>query len=407
MSSSLTSRAVCARGSRLALALSIALAACAPQRPAPGALAPVAGRASNQSRAADLAALEAMEAHRVSLLRNDGPDLPARSVALARAGAWLAFAREAYVERPASRDADDALAEARALMAPYEKDGSSPAHRSALATGADRVSPDNWAEVGRLASAPASVADASALAEAEIELVRATARPIQLLSPSVALAGGVREGVGSAVQLPGTISGSSTSALACVGVQHLARAVALLAEADVVQTGEARQRGEIARLQEDERVRARQVHFAVRSDAMGMPSAALLSGVAGALKAHPELSLVIEGHTDPRGGDDLNRDLSGRRAVTVRDILADSGVADDRMLVRQFGKSRRASTGTTAADYARDRRVQLRFVLPDGEELPITDDSAVDLQIERVVKRSATVARGWRPGVRRTVKAPR
>ena len=394
------------------IALLIAVAACAPQRPAPGELAPVAARASNQSRAADLAALDALEAHRVSLLRNDGPDLPARSVALARAGAWLAFAREAYVERPASREADDALAEARMLMAPFDVElganaprGRPLISRGQLAAGADRVSPDNWAEVGRLAAAPASVADASALAEAEIELVRATARPVQLLSPSVTLAGGER----SAVPLPATMSASSASALSCVAVQHVARASALLVEADVVRQGEARQLGEIARLQEDERVRGRRVHFAVKSDALGLPSAALLSGVAGALRAHPELSLAIEGYADPRGGDDENRELSGRRAATVRDILADSGVADDRMLVRQFGKSRRASTGNTAADYARDRRVQLRFVLPDGEELPITEDAALDLQIERVVERSASAAAAAhrRPDVRRTVKAPR
>jgi hypothetical protein len=61
--------------------------------------------------------------------------------------------------------------------------------------------------------------------------------------------------------------------------------------------------------------------------------------------------------------------------------------------VRQFGESRRAATGTAAEDYARDRRVQLRFVLPDGEELPVTDDDAVDLQIERVVTRSAAAHR--------------
>jgi hypothetical protein len=77
----------------------------------------------------------------------------------------------------------------------------------------------------------------------------------------------------------------------------------------------------------------------------------------------------------------------------VRDILADSGVADERMLVRQFGERNRAATGTTALDYARDRRVLLKFVLQDGQELPITDDTALDLQIERVVKRSAAVRR--------------
>jgi outer membrane protein OmpA-like peptidoglycan-associated protein len=176
-------------------------------------------------------------------------------------------------------------------------------------------------------------------------------------------------------------------------VQHIARAAALLVEADLVQQGEARQLAQMGRLQADARLRARRVHFAVRSDVLVMPSAALLSGVAGALKAHPELSLAIEGYTDPRGTEDSNLELSGRRATMVRDILADSGVADERMLVRQFGERNRAAAGTTALDYARDRRVQLKFVLQDGQELPITEDAALDLQIERVVKRSAAVRR--------------
>ncbi|NUP54257.1 MAG: OmpA family protein, partial [Gemmatimonadaceae bacterium] len=270
-----------------------------------------------------------------------------------------------------------------------------------------RTSPDNWAEVDRLASAPAVVTDPSALAAAEIELVRATARPVQLLSPTVMLAGGARDASGSAVQLPAAISESSSSTLSCVAVEHVARASMLLAEADLAQQTEVRALSEVARLQEDARVRARQVHFAVRSDVVGMPSAALLSGVAGALKAHPELSLAIEGHADPRGGSDANRELSGRRAVMVRDILADSGVTDERMLVRQFGDSRRVGAGSTVLDYARDRRVQLKFVLPNGDELPIVEDVALDLQIERVVKRSARVTSRRRPGVRRIVKAPR
>jgi outer membrane protein OmpA-like peptidoglycan-associated protein len=312
-------------------------------------------------------------------MRNDGADLPARGVALARAGAWIALAREAYVARPFTHEADDALTEARRLIAPFEG-GSPRAPRGALAAGADRLSPDNWAEVERLAASPEKVADAASLAEAEIELVRAAVPLPRAFAPSVMLAGA-----------PAGAAPATEPALACQAVTHVARAVALLGEADVVVQGEARQLATIAALQADERTRARAVHFAVRSDTFGLPSAALLRGVAGALKAHPELSLVIEGHTDPRGGSEDNRVLSGRRAVLVRDILSDSGVTDDRMLVRQFGARQRAASGTTAADYARDRRVQLKFVLPDGAELPITDDSAIDLQIEHVVKRSAAV----------------
>ena len=387
--------------------ISLTAVACAPQRPAPGALAPVSARLSNESRAADLAAIDALESRRVGMLRNDGADLPARGVALARAGAWLAFAREAYEARPQSREADDAIAEARKLMAPFAATGDAAAARSTLATNADRLSPDNWAEVGRLASKPEMVADAASLAEAEIELVRAT-RPSLALAPGVMLAGSARDATRSVVVLPSVVSETSVSTLSCPAVRHIARAVALLGQADVALQGDARQLAARERLLQDTRLRGRKLHFASKSDVVGMPSAALLSGVAGALKAYPELSLVIEGYADPRGGDEDNRELSGRRGETVRAILADSGVSEDRMLVRQFGESRRAATGTTAEDYARDRRVQLKFVLPDGEELPIADDAALDLQIERVVTRSASVRRrtGWTPNVRRSVPEP-
>lgn len=397
----------------LILLTAIAVTACAPQRPAPGALAPASARNTNGTRAADLAAIDGWEARRVALLRNDGTDLPSRGVALARAGAWIAFAREAYVARPATREADDALAEAGALMAPFERTGAAPAARSALATGADRVSPDNWAEVERLASKPELVGDVASLAEAEIELVRASATPARLLLPNVVLAGSASGGGSSAVALPSKISESSVSSLSCPAVRHLARAVALLGEADVVLQGEARHLAAIDKLQQDERLRAPRVHFAVKSDAIGMPSAALLRGVAAALRAHPQLSLVIEGHADPRGGDENNRVLSGRRAAMVRDILADSGVADERMLVRQFGARQRAAAGSTAVAYARDRRVQVKFMLQDGEELPINEDGEIDLQIERVVIRSRSArqrkgaARHPAPPVRRYVPEPR
>jgi outer membrane protein OmpA-like peptidoglycan-associated protein len=376
----------------LALAF-VAATACAPQRPSPGALAPVAARAGNEARAADLASIDQWEARRVALLRNEGADLPDRSVALARAGAWIAFAREAYVARPHASDADDALGEARRLMAPFEPDAAPSAARGPLAAGADRLSPDNWAEVERLASKPERVGDVASLAEAEIELVRAGAAPARLLAPSVMLAGAPRGSPSAAVRPPAGICESSASALSRPAVTHIARAVALLGEADVVARSEARRVAAMDMLQQDERLHARRVHFAVKSDSVGLPSAALLGGVAGALREHRELSLVIEGHADPRGGDDANRVLSGRRAGMVRDILADSGVAEDRMLVRQFGARLRVSAGRSAVDYARDRRVVLKFVLPNGEELAIAEDSALDLQIERAVTRSAAVRR--------------
>jgi outer membrane protein OmpA-like peptidoglycan-associated protein len=375
----------------------IGAGACAPVRPAPGALAPVQARTTNEVLAADLATIDAWEARRTALLRNDGVDLPTRTVALARAGAWLAFARGAYVARPRAHDADDALAEARRLIEPLEPGhtmaATTPAPpRSALASAADQLRPDLWAEVDRLASKPVPVQDVASLADAEIELVRAAAsgRIAPDRAPfGVTLAGSpAGSTAGSAVVLPTNVTEVSVSSLACPQVQHVARAERLLMDADMSSEAVA----ERLTNSDDLSAKARAVHFGISSDQLRAPSASLLSGVAAAMRAHPELSLVIEGHTDPRGRDMSNLSLSGRRASTVRDLLANDGVDEERVMVRKFGASHRDGQGSSAVDYARDRRVQLKFVLPDGLELPITND-AIDLQIEPVKPPRAAVRR--------------
>ena len=149
------------------------------------------------------------------------------------------------------------------------------------------------------------------------------------------------------------------------------------------------------------RANARTVHFALASDVLHEPSAALLDGVAGVMRQHPEVSLVIEGHADPRGADTSNLWLSGRRAAGVRELLVGKGADGDRVVVRMFGARRREGTGTSVVDYARDRRVQLRFVLPDGTELPAMNDAS-DLQIESRKLWSGAL----RPGLRRYVPEP-
>lgn len=384
---------------------------CAPQRPTPNDLAPARARGTNEMRAADLAVIDAWEAHRVSLMRNDGPDLAARGVALARAGAWLVYARESYVEHPESSDADEALARARALMARVEANGAGSLPGAALSADADQQGPESWARVRRLAAAPATVADPARLAEAEIELVRASAPLERAAAPSVVLAGSARGTTAFAVALPTTISSVSTSPRSCRAAQHLARAATLLGEAEAAHVDDARRPGARDAIAADARLRTRYVHFGLRSARLSAASRLLLSGVAGAMTDHPELSIIIEAHSDPRGSAELNRHLSGSRGEAVRRVLADSGVADERMIVRLFGETRRVSVATTPEQYARDRRAQLLFLLPDGTELPLADDGASDLQIERAMRgksprRRATTS-GWTPNVRRLIPAPR
>jgi outer membrane protein OmpA-like peptidoglycan-associated protein len=49
------------------------------------------------------------------------------------------------------------------------------------------------------------------------------------------------------------------------------------------------------------------------------------------LEGHPDVSLEIEGHTDSRGSDEYNLDLSERRAYAVRDRLIQFGIEESRL----------------------------------------------------------------------------
>ena len=357
----------------VAALLLLTVMACGPMRPSPGDLAPMPGRVTNEVLAADLATIDAWESRRVSLLRNDGADLATRSVVLARAGAWLMFARETYVAQPRAQEADDALAEARRLiesLSDATRVTPSRAAPSALVAAAEKSNPALWARLRELEASPDAATKAAALADAEIELVRAASQLARQPMLHVARAGRLLDGREPGVTLAGGQRVAPPDNLRLTPPDEL-------------------------------RANARTVHFALASDVLYAPSTALLDGVAAAMRQHPEVSLVIEGHADPRGADTSNLWLSGRRAAGVRELLVGKGVDGNRVLVRMFGARRREGIGTSVLDYARDRRVQLRFVLPDGSELPAMDDES-DLQIESQKLWSGAM----RPGLRRYVPEP-
>ena len=84
-----------------------------------------------------------------------------------------------------------------------------------------------------------------------------------------------------------------------------------------------------------------------------------LAKISGIVLAHPGLSLQIEGHTDSVGGDDFNQQLSERRADSVRDFLAEQGVAGSSITARGFGKTQPVASNDTAEGRQRNRRVEL------------------------------------------------
>lgn len=125
------------------------------------------------------------------------------------------------------------------------------------------------------------------------------------------------------------------------------------------------------------------VYFATAVDEPYPSLRPFLAQVAAALAADPTLTLRVEGHADQRGTDEANDDLARRRAESVARIVASHGVDPLRIQVLSFGKRRPVRPGTSAADLARNRRVELlvlRRAPVRGWDLAECDDQAPEDQ---------------------------
>lgn len=77
------------------------------------------------------------------------------------------------------------------------------------------------------------------------------------------------------------------------------------------------------------------------------------------------VTLTIVGHTDDRGSEAYNQRLSEQRASSVADYLRDQFAVDaDRLTVVGEGESMPLVADTTAEARAKNRRVEMTFVLP-------------------------------------------
>lgn len=98
------------------------------------------------------------------------------------------------------------------------------------------------------------------------------------------------------------------------------------------------------------------VHFGFDSNTLTAEAKRVLQENAKILKAHPGLSIQIEGHCDQRGGIQYNIALGERRAVSTKHFLEDQGVAPGRINTISYGKERPIDSAETEEAYARNRR---------------------------------------------------
>jgi outer membrane protein OmpA-like peptidoglycan-associated protein len=85
------------------------------------------------------------------------------------------------------------------------------------------------------------------------------------------------------------------------------------------------------------------------------------------MREYPERSVRIEGHTDARGSDELNRDLSQRRANAVEQALLARGISADRVEAVGLGEAYPVASNETAAGMQENRRVEIVISMDGGE----------------------------------------
>jgi outer membrane protein OmpA-like peptidoglycan-associated protein len=89
-------------------------------------------------------------------------------------------------------------------------------------------------------------------------------------------------------------------------------------------------------------------------------SAPTLKEIAAALKAHPDLKVEIQGHTDNVGKPADNLKLSDARAAAVKAALvAQYGASDAQLTTKGYGDTKPAAPNTTAEGRQNNRRVEL------------------------------------------------
>jgi outer membrane protein OmpA-like peptidoglycan-associated protein len=86
----------------------------------------------------------------------------------------------------------------------------------------------------------------------------------------------------------------------------------------------------------------------------------LLAKVEKAIDVFPRSELIIEGHTDSFGGDELNQKLSQERAESVQQYMINAmRIPTYRLIATGYGETRPVASNETAAGRARNRRIDI------------------------------------------------
>jgi len=107
------------------------------------------------------------------------------------------------------------------------------------------------------------------------------------------------------------------------------------------------------------------INFETGSAAILPGSYGLLDRAVKVLSDYRDVMIEISGHTDSRGGADYNRDLSTRRAQSVREYFLARGIDARRIVAIGYGMDRPIASNKTEAGRASNRRIEFRLITPE------------------------------------------
>jgi OOP family OmpA-OmpF porin len=114
--------------------------------------------------------------------------------------------------------------------------------------------------------------------------------------------------------------------------------------------------------------RASAIDFETGSAALEPGSEAVLDALAAVLARCVGGAIVVGGHTDAQGSEQVNRRISQARAEAVVEALAGRGVPLDRIVAAGFGEERPVASNESAAGRARNRRIEFEPARPESRE---------------------------------------
>ncbi len=109
-------------------------------------------------------------------------------------------------------------------------------------------------------------------------------------------------------------------------------------------------------------VRLKNIYFDFDKTTLKKESFTELNKVVDFLKSNPSVEIEISGHTDSKGSDEYNLNLSQGRSQSVVDYIVSQGIDAYRLTAHGYGESKPIDTNDTDEGRANNRRVEFTVV---------------------------------------------